>query len=54
MMDAQKTIVLTMQEIKELKICLQEKARVLKQGGDQIAEKNALNTIERILQKLEQ
>lgn len=54
MMDAQKTLHLTMQEIKELKVCLQQKVAGLKQAEYQIGEENKLETIHRILQKLEQ
>jgi len=53
MMDAQKTIQLTMQEIKELKLSLEEKSALLRQEQDQKGKEDKLKTIERIIDKLE-
>lgn len=54
MMDARKTLTLTMQEIKELSICLREKIAVVKQQKNQIGEENKIETLARIIRKMEQ
>ena len=53
MMDAQKTIQLTMEEIKTLRESLLEKVSVLEQFEDQIGKGNQLETIRRVLDKIE-
>lgn len=53
MMDAQKTIQLTMQEIKEIKLSFEEKSALLQQEQDQRGKDDKLKTIERIIAKLE-
>jgi hypothetical protein len=52
-MDAQKNVRLTMQEIKEIKLCLEEKVDVLLQEEDQKGRERKLETIQRVIQKLE-
>ena len=52
-MDAKKTLQLSMQEIKELKLCLEEKLIALERQENQMGKDNKKDTIERIMRKLE-